>query len=512
MAALTWTRWSDTLTASDARSALSKWRNDPVRFARDALGVTTLYDRQVEVMRSVVDTRETNVPAGHGTGKDFLASILVPWFLLTNEDAIVVTTASTAKQVEVVLWGEIRARIHAAKVNLGGELAPVAPSWRIAPKWFALGLTASDASAFAGLHSRRVFLIRDEASGIDAPIWDAGDGLCAGDTDRMLNIGNPIAGPSHPFARACGRPDEPGVRRTIRMSSLETPNYVEGRDVLPGLAGRAFVAGWEAKYGKDSVVYGARVLGRFPGSAADGLISMEHLQLARDRRAGSKDVPPMRPDPRAPVYLGCDPARYGDDLTVIYAVQGCHAWLIETLAKADSRRICSAVVGAARAHKARAVAVDSTGGYGAGPVDMLREEVARTPSMRDFRVVEVNFGAKATDPESHANRRTELWWGMRDWIRDVAAWDGDELIVEELLAARYKPHGTGIALEPKEDIKKRIERSPDRADALALAIWAGRAPLSAFSGRGVASSAAESDPRDDRRGEVTADNALEGSY
>lgn len=502
-----------TLTPSESRAALYNWRSDPVRFAEDVFGVTTLYDRQIEVMRSVVENRETNVPAGHGTGKDFLASILVPWFLLTNEDAIVVTTASTAKQVETILWGEVRARIATARVKLGGEIQPVAPMWKIGPKWFAIGLTASDASSFAGLHSRRVFLIRDEASGIDGPIWDAGDGLCAGDTDRVLDIGNPIAGPSHPFARACARADLAGTRRTIVMSSTDTPNYKAGRDVIPGLAGRAFVEGWATKYGRDSVVYGARVLGKFPGSAADGLISMEHLQLARDRRAGTKDIPPKRHDPRDPVYLGVDPARYGDDLTVIYGVQGCHAWLVETLAKADSRRICDAVLGAARAHHARGVAIDSTGGYGAGPADMLREEVARTPSMRTCRVLEVNFGAKASDPECHANRRTELWWGMRDWIRDVAAWDGDELVVEELLAARYKPHGTGIALEPKEEIKKRIERSPDRADALALAIWAGRAPASAFSGRGGSGQGqAESDPRDRREPSLGAHNALEGSY
>lgn len=501
-----------TLTPADARAALSNWRNDPVRFAREVLGVTTLYDKQQEVMRSVVENRETNVPSGHSVGKDFLASILVPWFLLTNLDSIVVTTASTARQVETVLWGEVRARVAGAKVNLGGELAPVAPVWKIGPKHYALGLTANDTAAFAGFHSRRVLVIRDEASGIDAPIWEGSQGCAAGDSDRILNIGNPTAGPSHPFAKGCALPDVPGVRKTIRMSSLETPNFIEGRDVLPGLAGRAFVEGWATKYGKDSAVYGARVLGRFPGSMADGLISFEHLQLARDRRAGSKDAPPLRPDPRAPVYLGVDPARYGDDLTVIYAVQGCHAWLVETLAKADSRRICSAVLGAARAHQARGVAIDSTGGYGAGPFDMLREECAKTPSMAGVRLVEVNFGAKASDPESHANRRTELWWGMRDWIRDVAAWDGDELVVEELLAARYKPHGTGIALEPKEEIKKRIERSPDRADALALAIWAGRAPLSAFSSRPGPSSPAQADPRDEPEGALTAGNAFEGSY
>jgi hypothetical protein len=500
------------ITPADARAALTRWREDPVRFAEEILGVSTLYDRQKEVLRSIVHNRETYVPSANATGKDYLASIVVPWFLCTNPDSVVITTASTQKQVETILWGEMRARIANARVNLGGEVAPVAPVWKIGPRWYAMGITANDQNAFAGFRSSRTMLVRDEAAGIDPLIWEASQALLAGERDRVLSIGNPLCGPTHPFAKMCSLPDVDGLRRTIRMSALETPNYLSGRDVLPGLASRTFVDGWRDKYGKDSVVYGARVLGKFPGSAADGLISMEHLQLARDRRAGSKDVPPMRPDPRAPVYLGVDPARYGDDLTVIYAVQGCHAWLVETIAKGDSRRICSAVLGAARVHNARGVAVDSTGGYGAGPFDMLKEEVGKTPSMRGVRLLEVNFGAKATDPESHANRRTELWWGMRDWIRDVAAWDGDELIVEELLAARYKPHGTGIALEAKEEIKKRIERSPDRADALALAIWAGRAPLSAFNNPPPAPSVERDDRDAPGAGRLTASNAFDGAY
>ena len=59
---------------------------------------------------------------------------------------------------------------------------------------------------------------------------------------------------------------------------------------------------------------------------------------------------------------------------------------------------------------------------------------------------------------------------MRDWIRERAAWEPDDTVEEELLAASYKPHGEGVALEPKEKLKERIQRSPDRADALALAI------------------------------------------
>lgn len=448
-----------------ARVVINRWMADPVAFAREALGVTTLWSKQVEVLESVRDNRETNVPSGHSTGKDFLASVVVPWWTLTAPDSIVITTATKALQVEKILWGEVRARYANAKVALGGNLAPAAASWVFGPKHYAIGTTANDPNGFAGFHSRRVLLIRDEAAGVAPEIWDASESVAAGDDDRILNIGNPICGPVHPFAKVCAMADEPGKRKTIRMRSTETPNYVEGRMVVPGLAGRAYVESMAQKYGRESVLYGARVLGLFPGSAADGLISFEHLQLARDRL-----VRGVKPDDGDVVRLGCDPARYGDDLTCIEAAHGPKAWPVAQLAKYDSERIANRLVLEANRLHARSIAIDSTGGYGAGPADFLRKAIREGAIDHECLVYEVNFGAGASEPAKWANRRTELWWRMRDWIRERAACDPDDTLTEELLAATYKPHGEGVALEPKEKLKERIGRSPDRADALALAI------------------------------------------
>lgn len=443
----------------------TRWQVDPVAFAREALGITTLWSKQVDVLRSVAANRETNVPSGHACGKDFLASILVPWFLVTNVDSVVITTATKALQVEKILWAEIRARINGAKVALGGNLAPAAASWQIGPKWYALGITAADPNGFAGFRSTRILVIRDEAAGISPEIWEASESLAAGDSDRILSIGNPICGPVHPFAKACADTDEDGKRRTIRMASIETPNYVEGRTVVPGLAGRDYVESMARKYGRESVIFGARVLGLFPGSASDGLISMEHLQLARDRLARK-----VKPADEDVVRLGCDPARYGDDLSCIEAAHGPLAWPVAQLAKYDGERLANRLVLEINRLHARSVAIDSTGGYGSSPADFLRKAIRDGQVDHDCQVYEVNFGAGSSNPDKWANRRTELWWRLRDWIREDAAYDPDDTTTEELLAATYKPHGEGVALEPKDKLKERIGRSPDRADALALAV------------------------------------------
>ena len=115
------------LTVAERIAARDRWFYDPVLFAKEALGITTLWWRQIEILESVRDNRVTNVPAGNGIGKDFTASIVVPWWETTLEDSMAVTTATTADQVEKILWGEIRARIAGAKAALGGTLSPIAP-------------------------------------------------------------------------------------------------------------------------------------------------------------------------------------------------------------------------------------------------------------------------------------------------------------------------------------------------------------------------------------------------
>ena len=65
-----------------------------------------------------------------------------------------------------------------------------------------------------------------------------------------------------------------------------------------------------------------------------------------------------------------------------------------------------------------------------------------------------------------------LFWAIRDWINPAnktgAALPPNDELMEELTEIRYKFQSTGkIIIEPKDDIKKRLGRSPDYADALA---------------------------------------------
>jgi len=109
-------------------------------------------------------------------------------------------------------------------------------------------------------------------------------------------------------------------------------------------------------------------------------------------------------------------------------------------------------------------------GVGASPYDVLVD--AGHP------VYGVNVGEKATSPDksgrlSFFNLRSQLWWQMREAL-DPDAQNGiclppDPELAKELCAPRWELSGMTLRVESREDIVKRVGRSPDRASAIILA-------------------------------------------
>lgn len=463
-------------TLSDAEvEALALYYLDPVAWWHDFLGPPypdgAEWDGcrayQVEILRSIAENRHTNVVTGHSVGKDFTLARVVLWWLSTRPNGVVLTTATTEKQVEVVLWGEVRSAYSKALVPIGGDLAPQAASLRFGPLHYALGLTSKDSNALQGFHAEGgVLAIVDEAAGVPEWAIQAFEACATSSDSRVVKIGNPTCSAAHRFARDCRMPDLAGVRKTIRVSSLDSPNVVKGREVIHGLATKEWVEDMAAKYGRESVLFGVRVLGRFPPASATGLIGFDTIEAARLRSVG------FAPNPGAPKRLGADVARYGEDSTEVFIEQGGHAYQPhggKGIRGADGASVAKQLALLAKEHGCVSIAVD-VGGLGAGVVDTLYDLQARGELSGDVEIHPNDFGAKATDPEEHADRRTELWHRLRDWLRTEGAIDPDEVLEEELLAPSYKWTGRAVRLEPKDALKKRLGRSPDLADALALAV------------------------------------------
>jgi hypothetical protein len=88
---------------------------DPVAFARHILGAE-LWEREVEILRSIQTGRRTAVKACHGAGKTFSLALAALWWLARYEQGIVLTTAPTFRQVRTQLWLEIHRLAERAKI------------------------------------------------------------------------------------------------------------------------------------------------------------------------------------------------------------------------------------------------------------------------------------------------------------------------------------------------------------------------------------------------------------
>ena len=101
------------ISAGEADTPLTvdfaRYRSDPVAYAREVLGVQW-WDKQIEVARRLMQHKRVFVKASHSVGKSFLAGGLVNWFFDCFDPGLCITTAPTARQVQDILWKEIRAQ------------------------------------------------------------------------------------------------------------------------------------------------------------------------------------------------------------------------------------------------------------------------------------------------------------------------------------------------------------------------------------------------------------------
>ena len=193
----------------------------------------------------------------------------------------------------------------------------------------------------------------------------------------------------------------------------------------------------------------------FSAAGDDQLISLSDCEEAARRVYTDKDVLD------APKILGVDPARFGDDRSVIFKRQGLQAFTPLVYRGIDNMDLAARVAAQIEQWMPDAVFIDS--GAGAGVIDRLRQ--------LGYDVTEVPFGGKATMPNLFVNRRAEMWWGMKEWLDLGGAIPNDNALKQELATPIYWFDSAGRkVLEPKDEIKKRLQGggSPDMADALAL--------------------------------------------
>ena len=208
-----------------------------------------------------------------------------------------------------------------------------------------------------------------------------------------------------------------------------------------------------ARRDMSDAAYRQEFLCDFTASSSDTLITIDIASAAAQREYLEHEFG------FAPVVIGVDVARFGDDRSVIQVRQGLTAYKPEIYKGIDTMMLAGHAARAIDRYNPQAVFVDA-GGMGAGVIDRLRQ--------LGYRVVEVNFGGKSSD-EHYADKRTEMWFGMRDWLEQGGSIQNMAELKTDLCGPTYEFIANGkVKLERKDDLKERGLPSPDLGDALAL--------------------------------------------
>ena len=225
-------------------------------------------------------------------------------------------------------------------------------------------------------------------------------------------------------------------------------------------------------YGPDSNYVRSHIRGLFPTASTTQLIPADLVAEAAVREVWSH--------PADPLVIGADVASgHGEDSSVIYIRRGLdgRSHPPKKYPNLDPVQFAHRIAAIANELRADAIFVDA-GGVGEGTAATLRA-LGLTPHA-------IQFGSKADNAGSLvrcANKRSEVWCAMAEWLKAGAIPDDDELKAE-LCGPEYSENAQGLVLERKSDMAARGLGSPDIADALALTFSVPVFSQNSLAGRG----------------------------
>jgi len=472
----------------------AEYQTDPVRFGRVELGIDVAQvDGELAIVESVRDNRRTAVSGGRKVGKDFALGLLAIWFYCSFPGARVRFTAVTGQQLRDIFWREIRMLLaHAGRCvdckrkdpngpkpcphahPIPEEPATLPETGLRSPDFREIiGVQASSEEAAAGISGAYQLNIVDEASDVDEFVFEAIDGNLGGCiVGRVVYISNPT--------RNVGRfydafHERSKAFNTIYLSSRETLNVRAGKLVIPGLATREWVQEMEEIYGKDSQWVTIHVDGQFVTNPEGTVFTLEAIDksFAACDKAADDDGDELQ--------IGLDIAGAGDgsDESGFAARRGrkmleCYA--LRGLDPDSGAHVVHAL-GLIAKHRRRndkiRVVVDREGEQGAKAWRKFGEYLAQKDHEDEFHLIGVRASERAQRQQQVYERtRDELIASLASWMRDGGALPADARLRGELNAFRWVPQVSGRSrLMSKDDMRKILGRSPDRADACSLACW-----------------------------------------
>lgn len=299
--------------------------------------------------------------------------------------------------------------------------------------------------SLAGLHSKFPFFLLDETGRMPAVVGKkASQIFTGGAVDALIaGAGNPVSkeGLLHHTAELerelwqlitiTADPDDP--KRTPRVDIEHARQQIK-------------------LYGRDDPWVMSTILGLFPPGSINALFSVDEVEAAQGKHL--KEHLYNFVEKR----IGVDVALYGDDRTVLFPRQGLASFPPLVMRTQEPADISAALQVMKQDIGSDQEFIDDTGGWGSGVISHYK--------LAGFSPVSVQAAGKAIKPQYY-NKRAEMWFGMRDWLRAGGALPKIAELVAELTTTQYSMKDGKLLLEPKDLVKRRLGRSPDLADALA---------------------------------------------
>lgn len=499
---------------------MTVYRDDPTGYASQVLKVNSLTNDQRDILRSMVKSpHKTLVKAGHEVGKTLVAAVAVNWWFDTRVPSVCLTTAPKYSQVKDILWKEVR-RLR-RNAGLGGFPGPKMPRLETSADHFAVGMTANSAEGFQGHHGPSVLVVFDEAVGVGGEFWEAAHTMA----HAFLAIFNPTDTTSQAYQEEtqAERPytvlemsqlSHPNVKAHLEGEALPVPFAVKPWEMAINLRSwsqpipadqakktdvqwpPAWATGYIARTGERPQWYRpgplaeARILGRWPSQGTYGVWSDANWQatqaetadkaIDRARRAAAQGVLPR---------VGLDVAVFGDDWTEFHSRCGPVSLDHEGYNGRDTDHTIGQAVKLAERWAAWTTAIRPAEAEPVKPGDIvfvvdsggLGGDLPVRMRAKGLTVVPINSGTPAANPNDYPNKRSELWFAAAEGRAatgqlciSVLPADVRRKLKQQAMAPKWKLDAAGRrVVEPKEETKKELGRSPDDMDALNLAYYEG---------------------------------------
>lgn len=431
------------------------------QIAQDNLVFDSSRSYQAEALDLMATPGRYAIQWANGLAKTATAAMMILWFLDVYPNGKCVTTAGTWSQLREQLWREIPYWASRTTKPITANAVQIQKTQiEIENNWVAFGRAASGESTFEGVHAPYVLVVMDEAKAIPEGVFSAVRRIMRGSATGkywFVCLSSP-GSPSGSFWEITN-----GVQAS-RWTTLRLSAYESERVGLDSIQ-----EDWE-DLGDKSPLFISMVCGEFPDESDFTVIPLSWVQASVDKNLGPFNIGPRT--------LGVDVARFGSDETVLYEIDGRTAAEVEAYQGRNLMHTAGAIMNVHRRYSA--IGIDDSG-LGGGVTDRLREQ--------EIEVAAINFG-DVSNPNHAAyfDLGTEMWWTVRRQLElgfeSAQAPEAmteenaglsipdDKKLIHQLASRQYGFRSDGkIKLESKDDMRKRGERSPDRADALVIAHW-----------------------------------------